>query len=119
MDMLLLIIQILLGIAFALSGIAKFAAKQMSDEFVRYGYSSGFRKLTGALEILGAAAIIAGIWINSPDLSLYAAILLIIIMLGAIYTHVFKVRDSLGKSAAPLVLLILSIVVLLDRLNIV
>ncbi len=119
MDMLLLIIQILLGIAFTLSGIAKFAAKQMADEFVRYGYSSGFRKLTGALEILSAAGMIAGIWVTSPDLSLYAAILLVVIMLGAIYTHVFKVKDSLSKSAAPLVLLILSIVVLFDRLNII
>jgi putative oxidoreductase len=114
--MILLIIQLLLGIAFVLSGIAKFAAKQMADEFVRYGYSSGFRKLTGALEILGAAGMIAGIWVTLPDLTLYAAILLVIIMVGAIYTHIFKVKDPIGKSIAPLVLLILSTIVLLDRL---
>ncbi len=117
MEILLLMIQILLGIAFILSGVAKFVAKPMADEFIRYGYSSGFRKLTGFLEVAGAAAMIAGIWVTSPDTALYAAILLVIVMVGAIYTHI-KVKDPLGKSIAPLILLILSIVVLLDRINI-
>jgi putative oxidoreductase len=113
MEIFLIILQVVLGVGFTLFGVTKFGSKQMTEEFKRYGFSSGFRVLTGLLELLGAIGMIAGIWVTDPNLSLYAGALLVIIMMGAVWTHVFKVKDPFMKTVFPIVLMILSAIVVL------
>lgn len=105
-----LILQGLLGLGFLMFGLMKFGAKQMVDDFNRYGLSSGFRMLTGSLEIIGAALIIAGFW-NSQLIG-FGSLLMIVIMIGAIFTHL-RIKDPASKTVMPIVLLAFGLVVLL------
>jgi hypothetical protein len=64
--------------------------------------------LVGALKLLLAAALIAGIWV--PDLTLPAALGMAVLMLGAIAMHL-KVKDPARRSLPALCMLLLSLVV--------
>ena len=61
--------------------LAAFMKLRDPHQFVLFGYSQGFGVFIGAAEIYGAI----GLWI--PKVAQPAAIGLIIIMVGAIYTH--------------------------------
>lgn len=108
MGTLLFILQIILAAAFLLFGFMKFG-KQMGEEFERYGYSAWFRIVTGLVELVAAALLIAGFW-NKTSLA-WGALLISLTMLGAVITHL-KVKDSFSKYASPLVLLILGLLLL-------
>jgi putative oxidoreductase len=103
-----IVLQVILGIMFLMSGFTKFGSKQQVEGFKHYGYSQGFRVFTGIVEVIGAAAIIAGIWY--PVIATLAGLWLGIIMLGAFVTHI-RAKDP-GKAAAPsIILLILAVAV--------
>ncbi|SDW29017.1 DoxX family protein [Paenibacillus sp. CF384] len=104
-----IILQIVLGIGFLMFGFMKFGS-QMVEEFKRYGYSAGFRVFTGLVEIITAALLISGIW--SEQLAVWGGWFVVVIMLGAIVTHI-KVKDAANKMMMPFILFILGIVVLL------
>lgn len=104
------ILQGLLGLGFLMFGLMKFGAKQMVDEFQRFGLSSGFRVITGLLEIIVAALVIVGYW-NSKFAGL-GGLLIVLIMLGAIFTHL-KAKDAASKTLMPIILMILGLIVLL------
>ncbi|MCD7034082.1 DoxX family protein [Metabacillus sp. GX 13764] len=110
MGILLFILQIILGVGFLLFGFMKFGAKQMNEEFERYGYSAWFRIVTGIVEIAGAVLVIAGFW--NATAAAWGALLISLTMIGALITHI-KVKDSFSKSVSPLVFLILGLVVLI------
>jgi hypothetical protein len=83
-------------------------AKNMAEEFEVYGLPSWFMKVIGALKLLLAAALIAGIWL--PDLVRPAAVGMGILMLGAIAMHI-KVKDPLMRSLPAFCMLVLSVFV--------
>jgi len=83
-------------------------AKNMKEEFEVYGLPGWFMKLVGALKVLFAGLLIAGVWV--PGLAVPAAIGLGILMLGALAMHV-KVKDPLKKSLPAFSVLVLCIVV--------
>ena len=93
----------LLALAFlAAGGVKLYGVPMMVQEFEHIGLGQWFRYLTGGLEVLGALLILA------PSLAAFGAVLLICIMLGATFTHLFVI----GGSAVPaLILLALSSVV--------
>ena len=62
--------------------------------FTKYGYSDGFRMFIGSAELSGAL----GLWI--PKLEFWAACGLMLIMLGAIYTHVSHGENPAGAVIA-------------------
>jgi putative oxidoreductase len=110
MSIVSIVIQGLLGLGFLMFGVMKFGSKQMVDEFKRYGMSSGFRVLTGLLEIAAAALVVSGIW--NEKLAAWGGLLIVVIMLGAIATHI-KMKDAGSKMGMPIVLLVLGLIVLL------
>ncbi|ANU23054.1 DoxX family protein [Planococcus donghaensis] len=112
MDVFSIILQILLGVGFLLFGMMKFGSKQMVENFKNYGYPNGFRILTGLVEIVAAALLIAGIW--NEQLAAIGAFLAVATMIGAIFTHI-KVKDKAKDMMMPLVLLVLSVVVLFSN----
>jgi hypothetical protein len=102
MHTLLLLCQGLLGLLYLFTGGAKLAGtEQMTDDFDRFGYSPGFRLFTGLLEVSGAGLLLAGYeW---PMLAGWGALLILVVMVGALATHV-RVGDGLAQMAPPVVL---------------
>jgi uncharacterized membrane protein YphA (DoxX/SURF4 family) len=90
----------LLALAFTAAGGGKLAGiAVMVDLFAKVGLGQWFRYFTGLLEVVG------GIGLLFPRYAFYAAILLAIVMVGAVVAHV----TVLGGSPAPaFMLLVLS-----------
>jgi uncharacterized membrane protein YphA (DoxX/SURF4 family) len=92
-------LQGLAALAFLAAGGSKLAsAPAMVEMFAKIGAGQWFRYLTGALEVFGAVALFA------PRAAFYGALLLAMVMVGAIVTHL----AILGGSPVPaLVLLVI------------
>jgi uncharacterized membrane protein YphA (DoxX/SURF4 family) len=90
----------LVALAFLGAGGAKLAgAAAMVELFDKVGRGQWFRYFTGLLEVAGAIGLMI------PRYAVYAAGLLVVVMVGAIIAHL----TVLGTSpASPVVLLILS-----------
>lgn len=67
----------------------------MAEEFKRFGLPAFFNILTGALELIGAAGMLAGIWM--PILALLSGLLLGGTMLAAAFTLIVLARDPFKK----------------------
>lgn len=85
-------------------------AENMRAEFEAYGLPVWFMWVTGALKIGVAAALLAGIWI--PAIVQPAAIVLILLMLGAFVMHL-KVKDPLMASVPALAMLAMAVAIAL------
>jgi putative oxidoreductase len=90
----------LLALAFIAAGASKLAgAAAMVEVFDRVGFGQWFRYFTGLLEVA------AGIGLLISRYSFYAAVVLAIVMVGAVIAHV----TVLGSSpAAPVLLFFLT-----------
>jgi putative oxidoreductase len=97
------LLKILVALAFLTAGGAKLAgAPIMVAVFAKIGFGQWFRILTGVLEVAGAIALFV------PRASFYGAVLLAVVMVGAIGFH----RTLLGGNPTPpIVLLALSAVI--------
>ena len=82
-------------------------AQNMKEEFATYGLPVWFMIFIGALKIIFATMLIAGIWL--PELVRPAAVGMALLMLGAITMH-FKVKDPLVKSLPSFTFLVLSLI---------
>ena len=92
------VFQVLAALAFLAAGGSKLAsAPAMVEMFAKVGAGQWFRYLTGALEVLGAVALLV------PRATFYGATLLSIVMVGAIFTHLVMV----GGSPIPALILLL------------
>ena len=89
-------------------------ARSMREEFAFYGLPAWFTYFIGALKIGAALCLIAGLWLHF--LVLPAALLVSILMLGALAMH-FKVRDPLKKFLPAIVMLMLSVSICLGSLR--
>jgi uncharacterized membrane protein YphA (DoxX/SURF4 family) len=85
-------------------------AHSMRDEFAAYGLPGWFAVVVGVLKVGAALALIAGIW--NPALVRPAALVILVLMLGALSMH-FKIRDPLMKYAPAVAMLALSVVIVL------
>lgn len=109
MGILTVILQVFLGLAFFGAGSSKLAgAQQMRDNFDRFGYPRWFMYSTGAVEVVGAFGILAGIFV--PVLAFWGGLLLAATMVGAVFTHL-RMKDVGSKIAPPAILLVLTIIV--------
>ena len=84
-------------------------AQSIREEFAVYGLPPAAMYLVGGLKILIAIALIAGLWFM--ELIAPAAIVLIILMLGAFAMHL-KVKDPLLKAVPSLLMLAMAIAIL-------
>lgn len=85
-------------------------ASNLKDEFKVYGLPEWMVWMVGALKLLFAVALIAGIWY--PQMALRATTGIAILMTGAIAMHV-KVNDPFKKSLPAFIMLALSLFLLL------
>lgn len=88
-------------------------AQTMREEFAEYGLPPIAMYLVGTLKVGAALCLIAGIW--WPSLVFPAALLIAVLMIGALAMHV-KIHDPVRKSVPAVVLLLISLVIcFLDR----
>ncbi len=83
-------------------------ARNIREEFANYGLPASIMFLVGAIKILLALALIAGIWI--PRLVQPAAIGMGLMMLGAMAMHL-KIKDPLMKALPSFCILVLCAVI--------
>lgn len=115
MRMMMMIIQVIAALGLLNVWLVRFnrrtsyrggTAGSMREEFAAYGLPGWFVYFIGALKIGTAIALVAGLWL--PVLVLPAAVLLCVLMLGAIAMH-FKIRDPLTKSLPAFLMLALGL----------
>ena len=85
------------------AGAAKFSGERWMDMFERWGYAPWFALVIGAAEVGGSLLLLY------PRLASYAAILLIMIMIGAIGT-VLTNETGLGPGSPALIIALLSVI---------
>lgn len=74
-------LTVALAALFLLAGAGKFG-EEATRNFATFGYGDGFRIFIGVAELAGALGLLA------PALAFWAAAGLVLIMVGAVYTHV-------------------------------
>jgi hypothetical protein len=84
-------------------------ASSMKAEFSNYGLSESMVYIIGGLKVLSALSLVISIWIT--QLELPAAILMAVLMLGAITMHL-KINDSFLKSLPATIFLLLSLLII-------
>lgn len=93
-------LQALLALAFLGAGLAKLSGQPaMVETFDKIGVGQWFRYLTGAIEATCAVLLLF------PRAAVYAALGLVVTMMGAVATHLLILG---GSPVAPLALLVLS-----------
>ncbi len=85
-------------------------ARTMPDEFAAYGLPRWSTYVVGTLKVGAAICLIAGLWL--PFLVFPAALLIAILMVGAIAMHL-KIGDPFMKSLPALGMLALSVIICL------
>lgn len=111
MNTLSIVLQVILGLGFMMFGLSKFGSKQMVEEFRRYRLSPGFRIFTGLVEVIAALLVLIGIW--ADQFAALGGVLMVITMLGAIMTHLVRVKDPIAKAMMPIILFILGLTVVI------
>ena len=115
MDIVAIVLQSLLALAFLMAGMGKISGSKMHVEgFKHWRLPQWFRVVTGIVEFVGAAALIVGYW--EPSWMAAGALLLGVTAIGGILTHV-RVKDSI-KQTFPIILIgVLSFIVFFIRLS--
>jgi len=83
-------------------------ARSMPEEFAAYGLPAWSTYVIGVLKVGAALCLIAGLWLHA--IVLPAALLICVLMLGALAMHL-KIRDPLKKSLPALFMLTLSVLI--------
>ncbi len=88
-------------------------AQTMSQEFAAYGLPPLAMYVVGTLKVGAAICLVAGVW--WPSLVFPAALLVALLMVGALAMHV-KIHDPARKSVPAVALLLICVVIIfLDR----
>jgi uncharacterized membrane protein YphA (DoxX/SURF4 family) len=90
----------LLAAVYLLAGGSKLAgAEQHVQSFARWGWPDWMRLAVGTVEVVSAALLLV------PRVAFFGATALMVVMAGAIYTHLFRAPGEAGMAVVPLVLL--------------
>lgn len=115
MNVLLIVLAVLLCAAVSISAIGKLKGMPQVMENLRHvGLTDGQIRILGVVELLGALAIVIGIWV--PILGTLGALGLVLYFVGAVIAHL-RVKDAFKDLAPALGLGVLALVVFLLELN--
>lgn len=108
------IIQGLLMVVYFMTGFIKLTGDAMQKQAFTeiYGYGAWFMYVVGILEILAALGLLIGFW--NRKIAIAASALVIVIMAGAVFTHL-QAGQGFGVAMAPFILLLLAVVVFLGQ----
>ncbi|BFH17966.1 DoxX family protein [Paenibacillus melissococcoides] len=111
MTIVVIIIQCILIAMFTVSVLLKFGRPpSMVRHWQEYRYPSWFMDVTATLEAAGIAGLIAAFWL--PAALKYAAVLYILLMLGAIHAHLFRAKHPPKMAINAAAMLLLSLILL-------
>jgi len=103
------VVQILLAIFFVLAASGKLMSRpQWIEMFRNWGFPDKFYLVVGGLEVLGAVGLLI------PRLTEYAAVGLIVLMIGAVATHLIH-GEGLHVLRPLIFIVFLALVVYLRR----
>jgi putative oxidoreductase len=107
-----IILQIILGVFFTPEGVIKWTHIGPSTaRFTHFRYPQWFRYMTGVVELLVGIGLLIGLWL--PWLAALAALLLVVEMIVAIFSHLARGKDPFIPDAVPAsVFLVMALVVL-------
>jgi putative oxidoreductase len=106
-------LTLLLAVLMAGPGSQKFTSPSWERMFRTWGYPDGFYLVIGAVEVIGAIALLF------PRLASYSAIMLAIVMIGAAATQVLRgSRNGVGELVFALLLSAIAVIRWRDRLRI-
>lgn len=109
-------LQVILAVFLLAGGVIKMVRVPFQVEhWQRYDYPLWFMSVTGALEIIGAIAMIAGLW--NRHLAAGSAILFVFLMLGAIHAHLFRADQPIVMAIPASICLILSVWIIIRNLG--
>ncbi len=115
MDILSIVLQGLLALAFLMAGLGKISGSKMHFEgFNHWRLPQWFRVVTGFVEFAGAVALIIGFWESSWVA--VGALLLGVTAVGGVLTHL-RVRDSFKQTFPILLLGALAFILFFIRLS--
>jgi putative oxidoreductase len=108
------IIQLLLMAVYFMTGFSKLSGDPMQAEVFTdiYGYGAWFMYVVGVLEVIAALGLLIGFW--KKNLVLFASALIIVIMAGAVFTHL-QAGQGFGVASFPFILLLFAVVVFLGQ----
>lgn len=106
----LVVLSILLAGLYLMSGSSKLGgAEQHVKGFAHWGHPDWFRLVIGTIEVVAAILLLI------PRFAFFGASALIVVMTGAIYTHLGRATGEGGMAAVAAVLLALLILVTFAR----
>lgn len=106
------ILQVILSLFILIGGFIKILRVPFQVEhWNHYQYPLWFMTVIGLLEVIGAIAMIGGIW--NRYLAVGSGTLFVILMLGAIHAHLFRANQSVVMIIPALVCLVLSVWVII------
>ncbi|GAA3407780.1 DoxX family protein [Paenibacillus hodogayensis] len=110
-----IVLQSLLALLFLAAGGSKLGgAKQQVESFRHLGLPQWFRVITGLVQYIGVAGLIAGYFF--PGLAGWAGLWLGVTMIGACLAHI-RAKDPIGKSLPAFVIAVIAIVVFILNIN--
>jgi len=95
-------LSVLMAALFLFAGVSKLiGGAEVAAEFARFGYPTWFRYLIGLIEVAGAVCLLI------PKVAAEAASFLVIIMLGAVISHI-RAGDGFLEGILPALLVLLT-----------
>lgn len=111
MNTVLIILQFVLILMFAISVLFKFLrVPSMRKHWKDYRYPLWFMDVIALLELLGVIGMITAFWI--PVLLPYAAALFAFLMLGAIHAHLFRAKHNPIMASNAALMLVCSVILI-------
>lgn len=101
--------------SFLIYGLLCLFSDGMEEEFERFGLSR-YRRLTGALEVLGAVGLAVGVFVTEVMVAASAGLALLMVL--GVITRV-RVRDSFVETLPAVILLCVNLFILLYAWNLV
>lgn len=99
----------LLGTVMAAEGGLKLAGVHDAEAFEQFGYPRWFHTVVGLLELVGGAALLAGLAVGDA-IAVTGGAIVAAVLAGAVVSHV-RVGDSPAETAPAAALLVLAVVV--------
>lgn len=102
-------LQVLAAVFFGSGGSKLAGAQRHRENFRAWGYPAWLVPGTGAAEVAAASALLAGLFVE--PLALLGALLVVLVMAGALHTRLVRAREPISHGVFPAALLVAALIV--------
>ncbi|MGG3889421.1 DoxX family protein [Metabacillus fastidiosus] len=112
MTVIMIVLKIILGGFVGLGGLIKvFQFNFQVEHWRAYEYPLWFMTVTGVLELLASIALFAGF--GNRYLTIIGSLIIFAVMIGAVYTHIFRAEQPLVTVIPSAVCLMFAFIILI------